>query len=90
MQSPVPNAPRAPKQQANTPASRHKARRFAMQGVYEWQLSGNDPFEIEARYRVENAMHKVDLAYLIKISVRHANYAHIVSIIPVFAPVVSI
>ena len=63
MQKPVPNAPRAPQQQANTPASRHKARRFAMQGVYEWQLSGNDPFEIEARYRVENAMHKVDLAY---------------------------
>ena len=26
-------------------------------------MSGNDPFEIEARYRVENAMHKVDLAY---------------------------
>jgi N utilization substance protein B len=51
------------KQQANTPASRHKARRFALQGLYEWQLSGNDPFEIEARYRVENAMHKVDLAY---------------------------
>ena len=55
MQKPVPNAPRAPRQQANTPASRHKARRFAMQGVYEWQLSGNDPFEIEARYRVDLA-----------------------------------
>lgn len=51
------------KQQANTPASRHKARRFALQGLYEWQLSGNPTFEIEARYRVENAMHKVDLAY---------------------------
>ena len=63
MQKPVVNAPRAPRQQANTPASRHKARRFAMQGVYEWQMSGNDPYEIEARYRVENAMHKVDLAY---------------------------
>ena len=50
-------------QQANTPAARRKARRFAMQGLYEWQLSGNAPFEIEARYRVENAMHKVDLAY---------------------------
>lgn len=50
-------------QQANTPAARRKARRFALQGVYEWQLSGNAPYEIEARYRVENAMHKVDLAY---------------------------
>jgi N utilization substance protein B len=50
-------------QAKNTPAARHKARRFALQGLYEWQLSGNPPFEIEARYRVENAMHKVDLAY---------------------------
>jgi N utilization substance protein B len=50
-------------QQVNTPAARRKARRFAMQGLYEWQLSGNAPFEIEARYRVENAMHKVDLPY---------------------------
>lgn len=54
-----PNKPQA----KNTPAARHKARRFALQGLYEWQLSGNQPFEIEARYRVENAMHKVDLAY---------------------------
>lgn len=54
-----PNKPQA----KNTPAARHKARRFALQGLYEWQLSGNQPFEIEARYRIENAMHKVDLAY---------------------------
>ena len=54
-----PNKPQA----KNTPAAHHKARRFALQGLYEWQLSGNQPFEIEARYRVENAMHKVDLAY---------------------------
>ncbi|REH39899.1 NusB antitermination factor [Paraperlucidibaca baekdonensis] len=45
------------------PAARRKARRFALQGLYEWQLSGNPPWEIEARYRVENAMHKVDLDY---------------------------
>lgn len=45
------------------PSARRKARRFALQGLYEWQLSGNPAFEIEARYRVENAMHKVDLDY---------------------------
>ncbi len=45
------------------PAARRKARRFALQGLYEWQMSGNPAFEIEARYRVENAMHKVDLDY---------------------------
>lgn len=46
-----------------TPSARRKARRFALQGLYEWQLSGNPSYEIEARYRVENAMHKVDLDY---------------------------
>ena len=51
--------------QANglNPSARRKARRFALQGLYEWQLSGNPSYEIEARYRVENAMHKVDLDY---------------------------
>lgn len=45
------------------PAARRKARRFALQALYEWQISGNPVFEIEARYRVENDMHKVDLGY---------------------------
>lgn len=51
--------------QANglNPSARRKARRFALQGLYEWHLSGNPSYEIEARYRVENAMHKVDLDY---------------------------
>lgn len=34
-----------------------------MQALYEWSISGNPMFEIEARYRVENDMHKVDLDY---------------------------
>ena len=45
------------------PAARRKARRFAMQALYEWSISGNPMHEIEARYRVENDMHKVDLDY---------------------------
>lgn len=45
------------------PAARRKARRFALQALYEWAISGNSMFEIEARYRVENDMHKVDLEY---------------------------
>lgn len=44
-------------------AMKRKARRFAVQGIYEWQLSGNLPHEIEARTRADNAMHKVDLNY---------------------------
>jgi N utilization substance protein B len=45
------------------PSARRKARRFAMQALYEWAISGNAMHEIEARYRAENAMHKVDLDY---------------------------
>ena len=44
-------------------AAKRKARRFAVQGVYEWQMSHNPVHEIEARTRAENAMHKVDLNY---------------------------
>ena len=44
-------------------AAKRKARRFAVQGIYEWQMSRNPVHEIEARTRVENAMHKVDLSY---------------------------
>ena len=46
-----------------TYAAKRKARRFAVQGIYEWQMSHNPVHEIEARTRVENAMHKVDLSY---------------------------
>ncbi|MDI1301786.1 MAG: transcription antitermination factor NusB [bacterium] len=45
------------------PAARRKARRFALQALYEWSISKNPMFEIEARYRVDNDMHKVDLDY---------------------------
>ena len=44
------------------PAKR-KARRFAVQGLYEWHMTSNPVHEIEARTRAENAMHKVDIGY---------------------------
>lgn len=53
-----------------------KARRFAVQGLYEWLmtdyrfasqhrdlLGGNEPHSIVARTRAENAMHTVHLGY---------------------------
>ncbi|OOR89612.1 transcription antitermination factor NusB [Moraxella caviae] len=53
-----------------------KARRFALQGLYEWLLTdyrfatsnkdlqgGNEPHTIAARTRAENAMHTVHLGY---------------------------
>ncbi|MDQ8934263.1 transcription antitermination factor NusB [Acinetobacter rudis] len=44
-------------------AAKRKARRFAVQGIYEWQMSHNPVHEIEARTRADNAMHKTDLGY---------------------------
>lgn len=46
-----------------TYAAKRKARRFAVQGIYEWKMSGNPVHEIEARTRSDNAMHKVDIGY---------------------------
>ncbi|KAA8732399.1 transcription antitermination factor NusB [Acinetobacter qingfengensis] len=46
-----------------TYAAKRKARRFAVQGIYEWQMTHNPVHEIEARTRAENAMHKVDIGY---------------------------
>lgn len=53
-----------------------KARRFALQGIYEWLLTdyrfsktarnlmgGNEPHSIAARTRADNAMHTVHLGY---------------------------
>lgn len=53
-----------------------KARRFALQGLYEWLLTdyrferenlsdylGNTPYDIATRTRATNAMHTVHLAY---------------------------
>ena len=44
-------------------AAKRKARRFALQGLYEWQMTHNPVHEIEGRTRAENAMHKVDIGY---------------------------
>lgn len=43
-----------------SPKARHKARSFAMQAVYQWQLTGDPLPQIEAQYRVANDHHKVD------------------------------
>lgn len=43
--------------------SRTKARRYAVQGLYQWQLSGTDLIEIETQFVSEYEMGKVDLEY---------------------------
>ncbi|MDF2940700.1 MAG: nusB [Gammaproteobacteria bacterium] len=43
-----------------SPKARHKARSFAMQAIYQWQLTGDALNHIEAQYLVANSHHKVD------------------------------
>jgi len=43
--------------------ARSRARRLAMQGLYEWQMSDNAPGEILAHYREHDEINKVDADY---------------------------
>lgn len=47
----------------STPAARRKARRFALQALYGWQLTHNELGDIEAQYLHDNDMRKVDRQY---------------------------
>ncbi len=49
--------------QPNLAAGRHKARHFAMQGLYQWQLNKTLPSDIEAQFRVDFNMKGTDLEY---------------------------
>ena len=54
---------RASGNQKASPAARRKARRFAVQALYQWQLAGADLSQIEAEFRADNDMSKVDTEY---------------------------
>lgn len=47
----------------SSPAARRKARRFALQAIYQWQLSHNDIADIELQFLTDNDMKKVDRTY---------------------------
>ena len=51
---------RASGHQKSSPAARRKARRFALQALYQWQVSGSGLGDIEAEFRTDNDMSKVD------------------------------
>ena len=54
---------RASGNQKASPAARRKARRFAVQALYQWQLAGADLSQIEAEFRADTDMSKVDMEY---------------------------
>lgn len=50
-------------QQDPTPAQRSKARHYAMQALYQWQMTKNGLNVIEAEFHTDNDMTKVDNSY---------------------------
>lgn len=46
-----------------TPATRRKARHYAMQALYQWQMTDADPRAIEAEFHMDNDMTYVDSDY---------------------------
>jgi len=42
---------------------KRRARKLALQALYQWHMSQHDVYEIEAQFRVVNNMDKVDVGY---------------------------
>ena len=47
----------------SSPSARRKARRYALQALYQWQLAGTALSDIEAQFLATNDMEKVDRTY---------------------------
>lgn len=45
---------------SSLPSARKKARHLLVQALYQWQLAGGGPIAIEAQFRADNDMKKVD------------------------------
>lgn len=48
-------------------SGKRKARKLALQALYQWQMSGSELPEIEAQFRVVNNMAKVDAEYFCRL-----------------------
>jgi transcription antitermination protein NusB len=55
--------PMDPKPAGASKGSRHKARRSAVQALYQWQLTQQMPSEIESHFIADNALDDVDIEY---------------------------
>lgn len=49
---------------AVSPAMRHKARHFALQAIYQWQMTGDKAAEIEKQFLEDQPIRGTDLEYL--------------------------
>ena len=49
---------------AVSPAMRHKARHFALQAIYQWQMTGDSASEIERQFLEDQPLKGADLDYM--------------------------
>lgn len=63
---------------------KRKARKLALQALYQWLMSGTDAHEIEAQFRVINKMDKVDVDYFCRLL--HGVPKHVSSLEAHFTP----
>lgn len=71
-------------QKGHTAATRRMARHYAMQALYQWQMAGSTINAIEAEFRTDNDMSKVDVEYFHEIL--HAVPEHLSELEALFAP----
>lgn len=48
-------------------SGKRRARKLALQALYQWCMSGHELYEIEAQFRVNNNMEKVDSEYFCRL-----------------------
>lgn len=46
---------------------KRRARKLALQALYQWLMSGHEMYEIETQFRVANTMNRVDVDYFCRI-----------------------
>lgn len=70
--------------QSVSPSARRKARHYALQGLYQWKMSGGTLSAIEAEFRTDNSMRNVDTAYFHELL--HEVPARLEEVQAIFAP----
>ena len=67
----------------STPSARHRARKMALQAIYQWQLSGGTARAIERQYVDDSPTKKADLDFfhelLFSVISDHKDYAVIIN-----------
>jgi len=71
-------------QKGHTAATRRMARHYAMQALYQWQMAGSGINAIEAEFRTDNDMSKVDVEYFHEIL--HGVPEHLSELEELFSP----